>query len=82
MTQKQVKQGPLPPETFLRYLVACGVSGFQLVSIAIFSVNHIKMEKSSSLGLCEILRDGKKKCVVNFLQCSSVETHVMRQGDL
>lgn len=50
--------------------------------VTVFSVNHIKMEKSSSLGLCEILRDGKKKCVISFLQCFSVEAHVMRQGKL
>lgn len=43
------------------------------MSVRIFSVKHIKMEKNSSLGLCDILSDGKKKCVINFLQCSSVE---------
>lgn len=60
--QEQVKQGPLSPETFLRYLVACGVSGLQLVCIRIFSVNHIKMEKSPSLGLYDILRWQEKMC--------------------
>lgn len=30
VAQQQVKQGSLSPETFLRYLVACGVSGFSL----------------------------------------------------
>lgn len=60
MDQEQVKQGPLSPGTFLRYLVALGVSGFQLVSITMFTVNHIKMKKSSSQGLCEALRDGQK----------------------
>lgn len=61
MDQEQVKQGPLSPGTLLRYPVALGVSGFQLVSITMFPVNHIKREKSSSQGLCEILRHSKKK---------------------